>query len=98
MIYYEESKILIPKHYKDSPIELILINNLTNQEFKFTELEDLSDNSFYYEFAINLDALDTGEYTYKFGKEIGLLTVGNYSPIIKEYQTNNTRIQYERKS
>lgn len=99
MIYISETdtKLTLPKHLLHNDISSIsIINNLTGEEYAFELESDLSENSFYYEFDLALGTLPTGEYTYKLGEEIGLITIGDYTPSNTHYQIDVNKIQYDR--
>ncbi len=105
MVFFDKNseKIVINRHFGVKCDSLQLINNLTKEVFTFIDLTDISESSFFYEFALDLSALIVGEYTIKLIDEDGNLieemlgVCGDYKSPKGSYQRiNNTRKVYER--
>ena len=80
----DQKSIWIPRHYKPEPedtqLELVLTHRMSQNEYKFTDLEDIGSKTNYWIF-YNMDFTDllSGEYKYrvrtKYGFEFGILQV-----------------------
>lgn len=106
MIYInKDTNILqIPRHNRNvqSIYNLILVNNYSKDNNLYQNLEDVSQNKYFYEFNIDCSQLIDGEYTYKLLNnddteyEHGLLVCGELNNINITYNKNNDNKVYER--
>lgn len=103
MIYINETSgsINIPRHtFSEGIYKLILTSNVSNEIVLVENGENISTNDLYYKFAINIEGLNPGEYTYKLYSdevvvEIGLITFGNYNISKVVYESFNPfKVQY----
>lgn len=103
MVYIDDKsqEIVIPKHVSAiGQFELVLENCLTHQTFTYSELENVSSSTLYYQFNLSF-SLPIGEYNYNLrcdnnDIEIGLLTFGDYNRTeVAEYNTNKQYKAYE---
>lgn len=81
-------------------MRLKLTNNLTKTDYEF-EVVDKGDSALFYNFEITLpQGIKDGEYSYKLFNEkemeiaTGLLQVGEYVPLKKEYKNKKQIIEY----
>lgn len=104
MVYINElsGTISIPKHTVESASKytLILTSNLSNEVTLVDEGSNISTNSLYYKFTLNVPNLNVGEYTYTlYGNdkviEQGLLVYGDYNrQVIVNNTTTKNKVQY----
>lgn len=93
MVYFEVGLVKFPKHFDENEGKLILKNEMTGEIIEI-EVEDQSENNHFYLFDIQHD-LKNGTYRYNYGKEVGLLQVGDYVSPVNEYNERKTNIVYE---
>ena len=67
MVFLDKNseKTVLNRHFQVNCNSLQLINNWSGEVFTFGGLIDLSESSFFYEFALDLSMLSEGEYTIK---------------------------------
>lgn len=105
MVFLDKNseKTVINRHFNTDCVSLTIINNFSNQEYTFSDLVDVSDSSYFYEFALDLGDILDGEYTIRLFDEDDKLieemigVCGNYQTSNTSYERqNNIRAVYER--
>lgn len=95
MVYFEGNLVKFPKHFPVEFSKITLIHGLTREVIEL-EVEDKTIDDTYYLLDFTGVHLDNGTYTYVFGKECGLLQVGDYKVEKTTYENKKDKIIYER--
>ena len=94
MVYFDSGLIQIPRHTQENPTKMTLTNELTNDVIEVVVI-DMSDNPRSYVFDLSDLELMNGTYRYNLGSETGLLQVGDYVSVVKEYNNKRNSVVYE---
>lgn len=94
MVYFENNLIKFPNHFNQIVSKIKFINELSDDIIE-VDVEDHSDNVHFYEFDMTNVVLKNGTYRYEFGKEVGLMQVGDYIVSVYEYNEKKDNIVYE---
>ena len=100
MIYLNEKSINVPNLLGKTPKTMKLENRMTHKQYEF-EVENVTFSSSRYEFVIDFSSLEDGQYFYRVLDADSLLLAsgvaqkGDFSAVVKEYNTEKTYKQYE---
>lgn len=103
MIYIQkDTKIIqIPKHVDtyNTEFTLVLYNPIDNKSYSFSGLRSVGTDLIYEFEDLNFSDLTNGEYEYSLSDveqtlENGLVQIGDYKKINKQYETTTTGKQY----
>lgn len=94
MVYFDSGLIQIPRHFNENPTKMTLTNEVTNDVIEVVVI-DMSDNPRSYVYDLSNLALSNGTYRYELGSETGLLQVGDYVSVSKEYNNKRNTVVYE---
>lgn len=96
MIYFSNDFIRFPRHFgsNSETYSLNLVNTTTHKRYEIV-LENTSDLTGFYLFDFSEVELEDGIYRYDFNGEVGLLQVGNFEYVKKEYNNETEHKVYE---